>query len=339
MNIRLVRFAALSGYVDVARASGLDPARMMREHGLDPAGLAQPDRRVAADAVIALLEASADASGVDDFGLRLAERRRLSSLGPLSLALREQPTVRDVVAMLCRHESMYNESLRIRVVERDGIAAVRLALDAGGAAATQSTDLALAALAGVLRTFLSNTWHPLRVNLRRPRPSAPAMHHRIFGPRIEFAQQLDEIVVYTSDLDRRNDSFDPLLRQYSQAVLEPPERPGDTTTTDRVRDLIEVLLPVGRCSVEQVARGLGVDRRTVHRQLASEGTSFSALLDTIRLDLADHLVTSDRHSLTEISEMLAFSSPSNFSRWFRGHRAMSPRTWRNLRADAIAAHS
>lgn len=34
MNIRLVRFAALSGYVDVARASGLDPARMMREHGL-----------------------------------------------------------------------------------------------------------------------------------------------------------------------------------------------------------------------------------------------------------------------------------------------------------------
>ncbi|CPW69960.1 Probable transcriptional regulatory%2C AraC family [Mycobacteroides abscessus] len=78
MNIRLVRFAALSGYVDVARASGLDPARMMREHGLDPAGLAQPDRRVAADAVIALLEASADASGVDDFGLRLAERRRLS---------------------------------------------------------------------------------------------------------------------------------------------------------------------------------------------------------------------------------------------------------------------
>lgn len=131
MNIRLVRFAALSGYVDVARASGLDPARMMREHGLDPAGLAQPDRRVAADAVIALLEASADASGVDDFGLRLAERRRLSSLGPLSLALREQPTVRDVVAMLCRYESMYNESLRIRVVERDGIAAVRLALDAG----------------------------------------------------------------------------------------------------------------------------------------------------------------------------------------------------------------
>lgn len=100
-----------------------------------------------------------------------------------------------------------------------------------------------------------------------------------------------------------------------------------------------MLLPLGRCSVEQVAQGLGVDRRTVHRQLASEGTSFSALLDTIRLDLADHLVTSDRHSLTEISEMLAFSSPSNFSRWFRGHRAMSPRTWRNLRADAIAAHS
>lgn len=340
MDSRQVRFAALSGYVEVARASGLDPAQLMRAHGVDPAGITQPDRWVSASAVAALLEASADAGGLDDFGLRLAERRRLSSLGPLSLVLREQPTVRDVVTMLCRHESMYNESLRIRVVERDGIAAIRLVLDVGEATAdTQSTDLALAVLVGVLRTFLGNTWHPVRVNLRRANPSDPAIHHRVFGPSIEFMRQRDEIVVYTSDLDRRNDRFDPLLHQYSQAVLESSERPRDATTVDRVRDLIELLLPVGRCSVDHVARSLGVDRRTVHRQLASEGTSFTALLDATRLDLADHLVTRGRHNLTEVSEMLGFSSPSNFSRWFRAHRGMSPRTWRNLRGGATRSGS
>ncbi|WJR32651.1 AraC family transcriptional regulator [Mycobacteroides immunogenum] len=339
MDIRLVRFAALSGYVDVANASGLDPAHLLREHGLDPAGIAQPDRWVTASAISALLEASAAASGLDDFGLRLAERRRLSNLGPLSLVLREQPSVRDVVAMLRRHESMYNESLQIRVIERDGIATIRLALDGSASDSIQSTDLAMATLVGVLRTFLGHTWRPLRVNLRRPQAAAPATHHRVFGPGVVFTQQLDEIVIYTSDLDRRNESFDPLLRQYSQTVLESQEHPHGTTTVDRVRDLIEVLLPVGRCSVDQVARSLGVDRRTVHRHLAGEGTSFSALLDATRIDLADHLVSNGRHTLTEISEMLAFSSPSNFSRWFRAHRGMSPRTWRNRRAGASAGDS
>ncbi|MUM16447.1 AraC family transcriptional regulator [Mycobacterium sp. CBMA271] len=340
MEKRLARFAALSGYIDVATASGLDPARMMRDHGLDPAGATQPDRWVVATGVVALLEASAAASRLDDFGLRLAERRRLSSLGPLSLVLREQPTVRDVVAMLCRHETMYNESLRIRVVERDGIAALRLDLDVGGAAENaQSTDLAMAVLVGVLRTFLGNTWHPLKVNLRRAGVTDRAMHHRVFGPSIAFEQVLNEIVMYTADLDRRNDRFDPLLREYSQALLESSERPRDITTADRVRDLIELLLPVGRCSVDHVARSLGVDRRTVHRHLATEGTSFTDLVDSTRLDVADHLVTSGRHTLTDVSEMLAFSSPSNFSRWFRAHHGMSPRAWRNLRTGGTRPNS
>lgn len=335
MDVRLIRFAALSGYVEVAKSAGLDPARMLLDQGLDPVGLMQPDRWVAVGAVAALLEASADASGLDDFGVRLAERRRLSSLGPLSLVLREQSTVRDVVTLLCRHESMYNESLRIRVAERGGIAAIRLVLDLEETgASTQSTDLAMAALAGVLRTFLGNMWQPLKVNLRRATSSDPRMHRRVFGPHIEFAQPLDEILVYTTDLDRRNDSFDPLLREYSQTILESPDRPRNTTMVDRVRDLIELLLPLGRCSVEHIARSLGADRRTIHRHLASEGTSFSALLDATRLELADHLVTSGRHSLTEVSEMLGFSSPSNFSRWFRTHRGTSPRAWRNVHADS-----
>ncbi|MGB8402938.1 MAG: AraC family transcriptional regulator [Mycobacterium sp.] len=333
MEKPLARFAALSGYVEVAHASGLDPVRLLRDWGLDPMGVAQPDRWVAASAVVGILEASAAASGRDDFGLMLAERRRLSSLGPLSLALREQPTVRDVVSMLCRHQSMYNESLRLRVVDRDGIAAIRLVLDVGEAVKeaenAQSTDLAMAVLVGVLRTFLGNAWYPLEVNLSRAGAADPARHHKVFGPRVAFKQAFNEIVLYTADLDRRNDRFDPQLRDYSQVLVESSAHPRDLTTADRVRDLIELLLPTGRCSVDQIALALGVNRRTVHRHLASADTSFSSLVEAVRGDLATHLVASRRHSLTDVSVILGFSSPSNFSRWFRSQYGMSPKEWRN----------
>jgi AraC-like DNA-binding protein len=52
--------------------------------------------------------------------------------------------------------------------------------------------------------------------------------------------------------------------------------PAEVTMVTRVRALIEALLPAGRCSIVQVARSLGVDRRTVQRRLADSGETFSS---------------------------------------------------------------
>ena len=41
----------------------------------------------------------------------------------------------------------------------------------------------------------------------------------------------------------------------------------------QVRELIVSLLGTGRCTIALVAQHMGVDRRTIHRQLASEGQS------------------------------------------------------------------
>ena len=61
------------------------------------AGLAAQDRRSPAGAAVRLVEISAAASGRDDFGLRLAGFRRLANLGPLALAIREEPDVRSAL--------------------------------------------------------------------------------------------------------------------------------------------------------------------------------------------------------------------------------------------------
>ena len=71
-----------------------------------------------------------------------------------------------------------------------------------------------------------------------------------------------------------------------------------------------------RCA-ETVAHHLGVDRRTVARHLAAEGTSFSDVVQSLRHELLDRYLAADTHSLTTVSALLGFSSPSAFSRWHR----------------------
>src|SRR3569623_651122 len=72
-DVLQVRAVSLSGYLEVARFLGLDGFAMLSEYGIGPAGLDDPERRLPASAASRLLERSAERSGVDSFGMRMAE--------------------------------------------------------------------------------------------------------------------------------------------------------------------------------------------------------------------------------------------------------------------------
>ncbi|GAA1481673.1 AraC family transcriptional regulator [Gordonia sinesedis] len=325
----LARYATLGDYVDVARGCGIDPAILLREVGLDPAGVGVPDRWAPAEEIAALLERSAQAAGRDDFGLALAHRRRFSGLGPLSLVIREEPDVRSALRVLIRHQDMYNEALHTSVVESGGIATVRLALDVGRPdRCRQATELGVGVLYHLVQGFIAPGWRPLGAFFAHAAPADVRPHHRLFGAQVDFGAGGNGISMYSTDLDLPNVMADPDLRRYAHKMLADVDMSTNPTVTQRVRELIELLLPTGRCSVDQVARSLGVDRRTVHRQLAAEGETYTALLHAVRADLATHLVVGRRYTMTEIADLLGFASPGNFSRWFRELHGRTPSAYR-----------
>ena len=109
-----VRSATLDGYVGLARSLGLDPVGLMTDVGLDVADLAAPEKWISAADVARLLQLSADRSGREDFGLLLAGRRRLATLGPLSVVLAQEPDLRSALTLLNGYERSYNEALHLR---------------------------------------------------------------------------------------------------------------------------------------------------------------------------------------------------------------------------------
>src|SRR5262245_16059627 len=112
-----LRAASLSTFASVSRQVGLDCYAALRKFDLDPRVLDEPDLRVPASAVLGLLEYSAEASGCITFGLRMAESRRLSDFGAVSLLLRHERSLRDVLAAAVRYRSFLNEALIVRVEE------------------------------------------------------------------------------------------------------------------------------------------------------------------------------------------------------------------------------
>src|SRR4051794_25723445 len=99
-----VRSAKHDGYLELGRSRGLDPAQLAEGVGLDVADLATLQKWIPAADVARLLELSADRSGHEDFGVRLAGVRRLSTLGPLSVVLGQEPDLRSVLRLLISYQ-------------------------------------------------------------------------------------------------------------------------------------------------------------------------------------------------------------------------------------------
>ena len=315
----LVRAASLTNFAQIARASGLNPDRMLLDAGLDPAVLAEPDLMVPVDRVRDLLQAAAAQSGDPAFGLRMAMRRRLSNLGPVGMLVRDQPTARAALQVLTRHHAAMNGALAMTLEQQSQVVLVREELlhTVSPKAARQSIELAVGVVYVLLRELLGEGWQPQCVCFTHAAPADPAGHHLLVGPRLAFGSEFNGIACLARDLDAPNPGADPQMVRYAQRLIESSALAGEPSCVDEVRRNIALLLPSGRCSIERVAAQMGLVSRTVQRRLAEQGCSFSELVDEMRAELAQRHVVEGRRPLTDVASLLGFAAPSGFSRWYQ----------------------
>jgi len=326
---RLVRSATLQGYAETARSVGLDPHQMLATVGLPRTCIDQTDTLISASAACRLLEVSAAASGVEDFGLRMSEKRQLSILGPLSLVIREEPTLRDALNSMLRYMSLHSEAVLVNMEESADALVIRMSLVVDHQAHTQQADeMVLGSLFQMLRELIGPHWQARQICFSHGAPKGSSNHMRIFGNRIEFGGDFNGIVCASKDLQAVLPAANPEMARYTRAFLDSLLAQTSHTMTEKVRRLVYSLLPTAHCSVERVASQLGVDRRTVHRRLVQEGTTFSRVLDEVRAGLAVNYLRMPERSISYVAELLGFSVHSAFARWFRGHFGCSPSDWR-----------
>lgn len=329
---KLLRSATLSGLVPLCQELQLDAGALLTSVGITRQALDQPDLRISTQAVAQLLERCAQLSGTDDFGLRLAETREVSNLGPLGLLLCQEPTFRRALESMARYLRMHNEALDMRFERFDKleILSMNVVLDKPVPLA-QGVDLAVGGLYKILCSVLGAQWRPQRACFQRKPPASLAVYRRVFGPcALEFNASFNGFVFWAEDLEKTIPSANANFSRYAHAFLsslDTGQGEGDFLT--QVDKLVRSLLPFGACTIEKIALHLGMDRRTIHRKLLQQGgTTFSALLLKIRCETVMPLLQDSSKPMTEIASLLGFSAASSFTTWFREHYGCSPTDWR-----------
>lgn len=319
----MIRASVLTGYAEVACELGLDPLRMLDAAGIPRAALTDPDMKFATVSLGKLLESSARVA--EDFALRMSDRRTPSIMGPVALVVREQATLRDAIHAFAKYVRLHSESNRVTLQESGDIAIFRLTVRAGAGALRQGTELTMSQHIRILRQFLGPTWKPLSVALVHSPPKSMATHHRVFGPNVEFDQPFNDIVLNRSDLDKANLAADPeMARQVERYVADLANAAPDGDLAEQVLEQVRALLPTGRCTLEVIAGHMGLDARTLQRQLANKTTSFGDLVQAARASLLPQYLEGSDRPLVEVAELLGFSALSAFSRWHQAHFGCAP---------------
>ena len=336
----VIRSASLSGYVELARSLGLNPQAMMRKAGLSTRCLDDPETPISVVAVRELLESSARAANAEDFGLQLARGRRLANLGPLSIVLREEPTARQALDTLSRYLRLLNASLITRIEDHGDVVIIReeFLMD-GVAPVRQSMELAVGVMYRILDELLGTEWQPRRVCFSHRPPQDMGSHRALFGPNLEFNSSFNGIVCATRDLAARLPTADTGMAPYARRFLEQALSQNRTNTTDAARQLVAALLPGGRCTADQVAQHLAMDRRTLHRHLRADGENFLSLMQAVRAQFAVRQIRDSDRSLAELAELLGFSGPSALAFWFRRRFGCTVSTWRNAQPAKTSARA
>ena len=325
--ITLVRAASLTHFFEVAQSLGFNPRACLQRAGLSEAMLRDPDLRIPSDSAVALLEDVAYNADCITFGLRMAQSRQLSNFGAVSLLIGHQATLRDALATTIDYRHLLNESLTMHMEEMGSKVIVREEVLAN-VAARQATELAIGVLFRLCSAVMGGRWRPHSVNFAHAAPKDLGLHKQVFGCPLVFDSEFNGIVLSARDLDAPNPNADPAMAGYAKQFLETLPASPTGKVEHEVRRAVYLLMPMGRATSVCVAQGLGMSVRSLQRQLEESHTSFTAVLNEVRKDLAPRYLRQRHYSLGRVSEILGYSTQGSFTRWFESQFKQSPSQWR-----------
>lgn len=336
--IPLAHRAVLTNYLDVTQLLEINAYQLLSSVGLSQAQLNDIKQRIPVDKAVALLEQSAQISGCDIFGLHMAEKRQLSDLGEVSLLLSYQPTLRDALQTVIRYRNIINNSLAIYIEEDGNTVIIRQEVVTNSATySRQSTELALGVLHRICAGLLKQKWQPLCIHFTHSAPQDLSLHRRIFGCSLKFGSEFNGIVCTAAELDTVNPQANSAMAEHAQRYLDILQNDNESSIIFDIRKSIYLLLPMGRATLDQIAQTHGINVRTLQRRLEAAQTSFSDLINDVRRNLVFRYLRNLNYSLGHVSDILGYSTPSSFTRWFINQFGVAPTIWRDK--NKLAAHS
>jgi AraC-like DNA-binding protein len=271
------------------------------------------------------------------FGLLVGQYIDLRSFGVAGRLARNAPSVGAALQEFAGFFTLHDSGGSLRVAIHEGRVTFGYDIHVPGVAHTdQIYDLAVAAIANVMRQLCGIGWRPDVVLLPRRRPADIRPYRQHFAAPLRFNSVIAAVVFPERHLSQAIADADPLLHRLLADNAEAAIAATNPKLHTKVRRTIRLLMNQ-QCSRGEVARRLGMHERTLGRRLQSSGTTFQQLLDETRLDMAQQLLRDTRVPVARVATALGYGDPTVFTRAFARWTGRTPSLFRAELADGSRA--
>ena len=334
-NDATVRIGGTMDIPAVLRTLGHDPAKVLAEAGFDSKLFDDPETLVSFAARNRLMANCAARTGCPHFGLLVGQRGGLHSMGLVGLLGKYSPDAGTALRNIVRYAHLHVRGAVATLAVDGDLVTLRYEIYQPHVEATdQIGDAAVAVMFNMMRALCGSDWSPIEVRFAHRKPKDVGPFRRFFRAPLVFDAAEYTIVFPAAWLNHPLTAIDPELHRLLQMHIDAlAVRHGDDFPA-QLRSVLRTALVTGRGGVGQVAEVFSMHRRTMCRRLNGFGTSFQALADECRFEIARQLLGNSAMAVTEIAALLDYADASAFTRAFRRWSGTTPAQWRNTRRGA-----
>lgn len=331
--IVLARVGALAPFISFLDAIGAPCERLLETERLAPDLMDDPNALFPLRQGLRFIDAAARSQGINDLGLIVGRRSSIVGMPPLSALLSPRLTLAEAIALLARNIRYFNSGQLLSLECRDERAFFRQCLPS--TPHRHAGVFSLILMIDVVRLAAGPRWQPCCIYL----------------PRSESARMRP----YEAALDVPcHVGVDCWTVAFDKALLDSPLRfcPDSGVSIDRALaglqtsapahefqaslcQVIASMLPLGNPTLRMLADVGGMSGRTLQRRLSEAGCTYSDLVETARLELAERLLRKKNVKIVDIAFQLGYADAANFTRAYRRWTGSTPQRFRR-RAQACA---
>jgi AraC-like DNA-binding protein len=271
-------------------------------------------------------------------GIHLAEGIELREMGFTYYVIASSETLGDALGRLARYSGITNEGVRITCHQGKDITLNFHYVGVSRLSDRHQIECFVAILLRLCRRLTGLALSPTRVKLAHRRTELPAEIKKLFGCKVSFGSDADEVVYPRLADTIANVNADPylnsLLVRYCEEARSNRRRHSGAWRL-KVENAIVPLLPHGQAKMEEIAKRLAVSRRTLSRLLASERCTFGGILDALRLDLAKSYLRDQNLRTSEVAWLLGFGEVGAFSHACRRWTGKTPKQLQSAGVESL----
>jgi AraC-like DNA-binding protein len=322
--------------LDVVSRWGYNDETLFSPFQLSSEQLADPEFRVPTHVANELLKYALKITGEPTLGYHLGTQMRISVHGFIGYAIMTAQNVTEALILANRFVQLRLPFLQLYFSTFGEQATIQLQSNIN--IEPLKTEISIALIIGLINMGQAMTgidyatldYEPALVDFNFPRPKDFERFERKFpNHRFRFEQPHLLLSFDKKYLGFKLVNADPLASQIAinQCEAELSALGERNRIAMKVRDIL-TNAQQHYLTIEHVAELLHMSDRTLKRQLAAEGTTFSTLVDEVRYRHATSLLSRTDYSLEQIADELGYSDVANFSRAFKRWSGRSPSNWR-----------